>query len=269
MYFSLFIFGFIYELILVYDALRLSNMIQIIGLCIYNLALLIYAAFQPGQLKESVVSLEGSLIMGKVPIIDPSKHVWPRIEPALLALIGVLAVGTGIVSFIAYKLHTEFAWLVYNIVHADIKMKRKVFALQIYVALVKFDFFFILGFLVQKLVSIDYITTDVEFGLSIAVIFIALLVTLLAIVFARNENKMGTITIVKTFPMLTVFATITIAMTVCTIIAAVLCLVHFNKGFKVYVRSQELLTHKIENDTDLRNTAYPVSQLLPQRMALD
>ncbi|RYP44439.1 hypothetical protein DL768_009086 [Monosporascus sp. mg162] len=264
-------------------------MIQIVGLCIYNLALLIYAAFQPGQLKKSVVSLENSLIMGKRPIIDPSKHVWPRVEPALLALIGILAVGTGMISFIAYKLHTEFAWLVYSIVHADIKMKRKVFTLQIYVALVKFDFFFLLGFLVQKIVSTGYIMTDVEFGLSIAVIFIAVLVALLAIVFARNENKAGTITIVAAyfmnvgylvyslirlsgigdFLMLAVFAGITIAMMICTIVTAVLCLVHFNKGLKVYAHSQELLAIKAGKDTDLRNTAHPISQLLPRRMTLD
>ena len=41
---ALYSFGFIYELVLVYDALRLKNTIQVIGLCVCNIGLLIYGA---------------------------------------------------------------------------------------------------------------------------------------------------------------------------------------------------------------------------------
>lgn len=131
MYGSLFIFGFIYELVMFYDALRLSNMIQVVGLCIYNLLLMMYAAFQPRQIRDALYRLAASLIMGKRPILDPDSNVWHDIEPALIALISVLAVGTAVMCFLAHRLHTEFAWLVYKLINADISMKRRVFVLEV------------------------------------------------------------------------------------------------------------------------------------------
>jgi len=54
-YLALFIFGFIYQLALVWDALRLKNTIQVIGLCLYNLGLLIYATVQYDQIDRGKV----------------------------------------------------------------------------------------------------------------------------------------------------------------------------------------------------------------------
>ena len=51
-------FGYIYQLVLVYDALRLKNTIQVIGLCLYNVGILIYAAIQLDQIKDAVNKLD-------------------------------------------------------------------------------------------------------------------------------------------------------------------------------------------------------------------
>ena len=54
---TLYIFGFLYQIVLVYDALRLKNTIQVIGISLYNIGLLIYAAVQMDQIKDAVVKL--------------------------------------------------------------------------------------------------------------------------------------------------------------------------------------------------------------------
>ncbi|KAI7033386.1 hypothetical protein KC352_g47244, partial [Hortaea werneckii] len=43
---AIFIFGFIYQIGLVWDALRLKNTIQVIGVCLYNLGMMIYSAVE-------------------------------------------------------------------------------------------------------------------------------------------------------------------------------------------------------------------------------
>ncbi|KAH8121169.1 hypothetical protein LI328DRAFT_172160 [Trichoderma asperelloides] len=289
MYGSLFIFGFIYELVMFYDALRLSNMIQVVGLCIYNLLLMMYAAFQPRQIRDALYRLAASLIMGKRPILDPDSNVWHDIEPALIALISVLAIGTAVMCFLAHRLHTEFAWLVYKLINADISMKRRVFVLELHVTLIKFDFFFLLGFLVQSIVDI-VIISDPEFGLTIGATFVVLLVAVLSIFFVWSESKIGSAAVICTYfgaaaylvyklviltseperSMLTIFGAITLAMLICTIVTAILCLVNYGKGLRTYTNPQGKHSRNASDEAFyMRNTAYGVTPFLPHRMTLE
>ncbi|KAK6858620.1 hypothetical protein PG995_005184 [Apiospora arundinis] len=234
MYLSLFILAYVYELVVVYDALRLNSMIQLVGICIYNFLLLSYAAAQPLQVQNTFDSLRGSYAsMGERPLLPPELHTWERVRPALIAVIIVQAVATGILGFLTYKLHFEFAWVVYKVVQADLGMKRRLLDHQ-------FDFFFLLGFLVQIVTLIVSPQKDPEFALSIAGIFVALAVMCLATYCAIFENRPGSIAIVvaylgsvvyliyklfrlynETNYMLIVFAGITLAMMICTIVMAV------------------------------------------------
>ncbi|KAK8093300.1 Golgi apparatus membrane protein [Apiospora kogelbergensis] len=260
MYFSLFIFAFVYELIVVYDALRLRSMIQLVGICIFSFLLLIYAAVQPLQVKATLDQFEGSHALGSIPLLPPKLHTWQRIAPALIAVILVQAMATFALAFLTYKLHFEFAWVVYKVVHADLLMKKRLLNFQIYIALIKFDFFFLLGFLVQTVTLIVVPKEDPEFALSIAGIFVALAAMCMAIYCAKVENKLGTIAIVvayvgsavylsyklavlstKTNYVLIVFAAITIVMVLCTIIMSIVCLASFDKGLKAYTMPQQKL----------------------------
>ena len=117
---TLYIFGCVYELLLVWDALRLRNTIQIIGLCIYNVGLLIYAAVQMGEIDEAVHVLTN---------IDAT--VWPAVKPFLIAIPCVIAVGTIGMSFVARKLYDEFAWTIYKHISADLRMKRRFLTYQV------------------------------------------------------------------------------------------------------------------------------------------
>jgi hypothetical protein len=83
---TLYIFGFFYQVVLVWDALRLKNTIQIIGLCIYNLGLLIYGSEQMQQIKQAVLSLAASG--------DINLAIWDQTRPFLIAIPCILAFGT-------------------------------------------------------------------------------------------------------------------------------------------------------------------------------
>ena len=118
---TLYIFGFIYELLLAYDALRLKNTIQIIGLCLYNLGLLIYAAVQMAEINDAVQKLGSS--------INPT--TWSAVKPFLIAIPCVIAVGTIAMSVVARKIYDEFAWTIYKHISADLRMKRRYLAYQV------------------------------------------------------------------------------------------------------------------------------------------
>lgn len=122
-YLALFIFGFIYELVLAYDALRLGNTIQIIGICLYNLGMLVYSSVQMQQVNEAVHSL---LATGDIELLT-----WQNLKPFLIAAPCVIALGTICLGFVAWKLYNEFAWTIYKHISADLRMKRRYLTYQV------------------------------------------------------------------------------------------------------------------------------------------
>lgn len=120
---TLYIFGLLYQLVLVYDALRLKNTIQIIGLCIYNIGLLIYAAVQMDQIQTAVVNLHAK---GQIDL-----NIWITIKPFLVAIPCIIAIGTVFMSVVAWKLYDEFAWTIYKHISADLRMKRRYLTFQV------------------------------------------------------------------------------------------------------------------------------------------
>ncbi|RDL33147.1 Uncharacterized protein BP5553_08586 [Venustampulla echinocandica] len=292
-YLTLFIFGFLYQLVLVYDSLRLKNTIQVIGLCIYNVGMLIYASIQYDQINRAISGLSNN----SPPYIMADNPVWSNIKPFLLAVPCIIAFFTIAMSVIAWKLYDEFAWTIYKHISADLRMKRRFLTFQIYIALLKFDFFFFLGFTVQFLVIVTG-KTDAELGLTIAAIPITVLILFMAAFWTRRENVFGMVAIMvlyicglayfifklarmyqeshKAFYLpvrknLTSFAVITIVLIVLTITNGTACMLNFNKGLKQHVMKRKIgdaepekLGHMTELP-DLKSGHVPVSS----RMTID
>lgn len=132
-YLSLFVFGFLYQLVLAWDAVRLKNTIQVVGLCLYNMGLLIYAGVQTDQIHDVVTGdySSGAINDPADQRLDVPIQLWWKIRPSLVAIPVIISFFTIVLCGIAWKLYQEFAWTIYKNISADVRMKRRYLIFQV------------------------------------------------------------------------------------------------------------------------------------------
>ncbi|KAF1835680.1 hypothetical protein BDW02DRAFT_277288 [Decorospora gaudefroyi] len=282
---AVFMFGYIYQLFLTWDALRLKNTIQVIGLVLYNIGILVYAGIQFDQIKDAADELNQAAFI-------PAAF-WTQVKPMLIALPVLMAIATVIFAFEAWKLYDEFAWTIYKRISADTRLKRRYLTYQIYIALLKFDFFFFLAFTVQFLVVVKN-TKTVELALTAAALVITFFLLFLAAWWVRRESVGGMIVVIVVYfialgyflfklirmyvadasrqqdyqparKSLTAFAILTILLLIFTIVTACLCTHNFGKGLKPHVNDKAEQNDKAYN-TEMPSLSGPTQS---QRMEID
>jgi hypothetical protein len=289
---TLFIFGFLYTLVVVWDALRQKNTIQVIGVCFSNLALMVYTTIQVDQISEAFDILQANNALSSD--ITAAK-LWHDVKPYLVAIPGIIALATLVMGFLSWKIYQEYAWDILKNIGADYRMKKRFLHYQIYTALLKFDFFFFLGFIVQFVVVVAD-KNDPEFALTIVTIPITILILLLAAFFTRRENKIGMVCIIILYfgglsyfifklvriyqpghkqnyeavrRSLTAFAVITILLILLTITNAIVCIRNFGKGLKPHLQALSR-KRKVEEKPDVNSiNMQDVKPQIPSRMTID
>ncbi|KAI1392846.1 uncharacterized protein F4822DRAFT_143051 [Hypoxylon trugodes] len=282
---GLLMLGFIYDLVMVWDALRMKNTIQVIGLCIANLAFLVYGALQIDQIHVAVTSLTDLNAFDNI-------NVWADVQGMLIAIPCVIALGSVVYSFIAWKLYQEFAWDILKHIGADYRMKKRFLHYQVYIALLKFDFFFFVGFTIQFLVVVGGKTTT-EFILTAIAIPITIAILLCAAWFTRREWKFGMVIIMILYlggltyfiyklariydpyegqfyapvrKSLTTFAVLTIILIILTIINGMVCMFNFGAGLKHHLNSPRQEIDKDQASYSMHDVKQPQ---IPTRMTID
>jgi hypothetical protein len=113
-----------------------------------------------------------------------------KISVKTLNIIAQVIIGLSEVAFIAlgWQIYKEFGWKVYKFLGADLRIKRIYAQYQIYLSLLRFDFFFCIGFTGQ-LIAFAIGKDDAEFYLTIVAFPLGVLVLAGGHFAARYENK--------------------------------------------------------------------------------
>ncbi|GAA5924398.1 uncharacterized protein JCM15063_005631 [Sporobolomyces koalae] len=238
-YLALFVLAHVVQLVLAFDALVAKNTIQVLALLIFNTLFVIH------EIRD--------LINGPVLKI----LVW--FIPGMISLTEVIYIAT------IFPLYKEFGWQVFKRIGADRRIKRCFLWFQVYLCMLKFDYFFFIAFSLQ-LVFLVPTQTDAERWLTIAALPVTLLILVLGYIAVKKENRvwfyvfgagcaLGCAYFVyklfiisrdrKTdyqlvFKSLTVFASFSLAALLWTSVSALVCFHNFGRGLKYHMTRQAL-----------------------------
>lgn len=258
-YFSIFGFAHVFQLILAIDAVWMRNTLQFFFLTAFNLIFLIYAVVQIFEIRSALVTVKSSsqLAIFNIPI-----NVLVIIIPFVIALAELAYVVLG------WSIWREFGWKVYKLLGADRRIKRLYVHYQILACIMKFDVFFWCGFSIQ-LIWIVLQPTNAEYYITVAALPASLIVLLAGHLGARYESRplmyafmlscVGACgyftfklfrivsqresqTISPVFKGLTAFAALAITFLIATFVWSCIVLSNFGAGLKVHLSRNKVET---------------------------
>lgn len=109
-YLGLFCLAHVFQIVLAVDAIFQQNMIQIIGLCMFNFLFLIYSVVQINEVKTGFDEMSGHAA---------SQH---KIVPILLTVVPcVIGAAEFLFLVLSWKIYREFGWQVFKNLGADVR----------------------------------------------------------------------------------------------------------------------------------------------------
>jgi len=173
-----------------FDALRLRNFIQLVGILLFHMALIVMSALQVHQTKTALVTASQSTCDTSYDPItcDGPGSLWAKIQPYLIVVPCVIAAAWIVMLVLIKQLYAEFGWAIFHVVGANPKMKTMYQWYQIMICLLKFDFFFFAAVTMQLLIVV-LSRNSAEFGVTVAAIPVVLILLVLCGVAVQREIK--------------------------------------------------------------------------------
>jgi len=236
----------VYQFLLAVDAVMNRNTILVIGAIIFNACFLIYSLIQISEIRS---------VLGDGVAEGSSQTVPVQVLTGAIPIVIAIAE----ISFIilGWKLWKEFGWQIYKKIGADRSLKRCYLHYQIFVALLKFDFFLFIAYCIQLVLVVKQIGSAERWITIISGPF-----SLLTLTFGwysvRKELKSGMLaffvglsgamvyfvyklfriwqlkdTLYKeVYKSLTVFSTLSMLLLLITAVMTVQCMLNFDRGLK-------------------------------------
>ncbi|KAJ5746936.1 uncharacterized protein N7511_008632 [Penicillium nucicola] len=252
------IFACLYEFFLVLDAIHHKNNILLFAICISNTCTFVYSVMQYQVMEENTMRLYKDRY-GYPTLVDTTRNLWPLIKPAEI----IVAIATGLGSLllwpIVYFLHKEYSWAIYKVVHGSPKTRMRYLVFEIFLVLIKLNFYFLIGFIIQYVLIYVHVY-GLEYTLTMLLLPTAFFSMLLGIYFVQKEQKLGLIAIIVCYlgviaylisrivvlvsantvgkDMMFLFAFASLILTTATVICAIICMINFDRGFKSINKSK-------------------------------
>ncbi|KAF9356548.1 hypothetical protein BGX34_009869 [Mortierella sp. NVP85] len=277
-YYSIFILAEVFAVGLLWDAAIHKNSLQLVAFTIFEWCMVSYSGLQIWQYDQLVKDIANANM--HVDMGDSNTRV------ILFSQLGVQVVACLGISFLTWRLYSEFGWLVFQKLGADVSLRRMMKEYRMLFTLLKLDAFFFLGYAIQIAALTDKEwqkgLIEVAFAIPLSAVII-----LLGFCALRNENKVtmgGFITCLalligymiyrlvalwqtltgnpETDPYffsrktMTVFAGLTLFMTILALINAIVMLYNFNKGLK-----EAMQQYRIRRSGTVRSTAGSVHRV--------
>ncbi|CAE6466775.1 unnamed protein product [Rhizoctonia solani] len=197
-YFAMFGLAELFELVMGLDALKLRNIIQLVGICIFHAMLIVSAGLQIYQTRTALVLPEredGSRVNptdtcdgeGYKTCSGPN-GLFALVEKFLIVVPVILGVSLLSMIYFVRELYHEFGWAVFHAIGADPRMKEMYRWYQIMICLLKFDFFCFVALTMQLLIVVLN-KSSAEFGLTVAAIPIVLILLIACGIAVQREIK--------------------------------------------------------------------------------
>ncbi|KAG8918608.1 hypothetical protein FRC01_001760 [Tulasnella sp. 417] len=195
-YFALFALGELFEIAIALDALRLRNIIQLIGVCLFHAGMIVFSALQVPQTRTALVKAPGADCAFDYAHCSGPGSLFNRVEPFLIVSPVLLAVSLVVLVWFTWQLYHEFGWVVFHIVGANPRMKVMYQYYQVLICLLKFDYFFFTALTMQLLILV--LSRDgAEFPLTIiAIPVVLILLTFCAVAVQREIKWLMTVSLV-------------------------------------------------------------------------
>lgn len=236
----------VYQLFLAVDAVINRNTILVIGAIIFNACFLIYSLIQISEIRS---------VLGDGVAQGSSQTVPVQVLTGAIPIVIAIAE----ISFIAlgWKLWKEFGWQIYKKIGADRSLKRCYLHYQVYVALLKFDFFIFIAYCIQLVLVVKQIGSAERWITIISAPF-SLLILVFAWYSVRKELKYGMLLFLvgltgamvyfvyklfriwqlkdtlykEVYKSLTVFSTLSMLLLLITAVMTIQCMLNFGRGLK-------------------------------------
>ncbi|RLV96179.1 hypothetical protein JA1_000314 [Spathaspora sp. JA1] len=180
-YFALFIFAAVFQVVITLIGLITRNMLLLFFLCLFYCCMLIYSGIQYNEVARKItIVLRGN---------------WYRATFALniatIAVIGATLLLQVILLVVSLRKYVN--WFTFKKVGADIKLRQMYTVFQIHRSVLMFDFFFFTGFTIQFLVIMVKDRTSVEFILTVVVLPCTIILLLISDISSCREFIYGSL----------------------------------------------------------------------------